>query len=137
MNPLQLFVLSIPGVYFNSVLIVWFVTMFAKHGLIFSPIRAFNVMKPVLKAFAFGFIPGAIISNLIAFSTGKINFLIVLPAMAGIVVSAYILHQDLLRQSQSTRKANIFILIIGVMMSVLAGWALVLEGLKTAVPNVG
>ncbi|KPN62010.1 hypothetical protein SAMN04488527_11818 [Aliiroseovarius crassostreae] len=124
MRSVLLFVVSIPGIYFNPVLIVWFVTMLAKHGLIFSPIRAFNVMKPLSKAVLYGFVPDAILTNVITFSLGKSNLLVILPAVIGISFSAYMLHWELIINSANSRRTNIYVLNVGLIMTLSLGWCI-------------
>lgn len=123
MNSTQIFFFSLPGIYFNSVLIVWFTTIFSIHGFIFSPIRAFKTMKPVMKALLYGFIPGALISNVIAFSSDSVSILATLPAVIGVAVSAYILHKDLFIISLNARRTAIFVAVFFVLMAVLFGWS--------------
>ncbi|MDA7963858.1 hypothetical protein [Ruegeria sp.] len=123
MSPIQLFALSIPGVYFNSVLIVWFITIFSIHGFIFSPVRAFKTMKPVMKAFLYGFIPGALISNIIAFNMETANILAMLPVVFGVAVSAFVLHKELFRISSNPRKTVMYVAVFFVLMTLLFGWS--------------
>lgn len=122
MSPLQLLVLSLPGAYFNSVLLVWFFVLFSEKGLVFSISRSFSALKPLLRCLLFGIVPGTILSNIIAiFGTNSV-FSVSVPVLIGAVVSAWILHRDILAHVQNKRTVNIAIAIIFLAMVALVGW---------------
>lgn len=122
MGPLQFFLLSLPGTYFNSVLLVWFFVLFSEHGLIFSIARAFSVLKPLLKCLLYGIIPGTIISNIIAFVEKNSIFWVSVPVLVGMAVSAWLLHKEVLLHVQRKRTGNIAIAVVFLTMTALVGW---------------
>ncbi|WP_171207338.1 MULTISPECIES: hypothetical protein [unclassified Ruegeria] len=122
MSDLQLILFSIPGVYFNAVLLTWFVETFRKNGLVFAPARGFKLMTPVFKAFLFGVVPGAVITNYLAFYTEKPHVYVSVPMVIGIVVSGIVLHRDLISHSENLPKTNAVIAGIGLALAVFWGF---------------
>ncbi|WP_319544695.1 hypothetical protein [Ruegeria conchae] len=122
MTNLPLLCLSMPGVYFNSALLVWFFVVFSEHGLIFSISRGFSVFKPFLKCLVYGAIPGMILTNIVSIFVNNSVFLISLPSLIGVTVSAWLLHQEILANVQSKRNGNIAVIIVFLIMAALVGW---------------
>ncbi|WP_170556997.1 hypothetical protein [Ruegeria atlantica] len=124
MPPLQLFLLSLPGLYFNSVLLVWFFVQFSEHGLIFSIARSFSVLKPLLRCMLYGIVPGLIVSNVIVFFGTNSILLISIPGMVGAAISAWLLHKEILGNVQNKKTGNIAIAVVFLAMAALVLWAI-------------
>ncbi|MFA3915883.1 hypothetical protein AB1E33_02695 [Ruegeria sp. 2012CJ15-1] len=121
MNPLYFFLLSLAGLYFNSVLFVWFATMFSKHGLIFSPSRGFTVAKPLLKCLLSGAVPGIFLTYILAKFVETATILLSVPLLIGVTISAWLLHKEILIHSQNRRRSNTAVLTLGLAMAAIVG----------------
>ena len=117
---------SIPGAYFNAVLICYFVHLLRTHGLIFNPVRVVKLMWPVLKAMLCGFVPAAIITAiLLNHQASSPNLALVLGPL-GALVSAIVLHRLLLRDISETRPWTMAIVILALVQTLLVAVSLFL-----------
>ena len=119
-----LFLGSVPGAYFNAVLVCFFVNLFRQHGLVFNPVKAVKLIWPVFKAMLLGFIPAAIASTVIQQLVPSLVNAPLLIAPLGALVSAVLLHRMFLTEISNTRNWNIAIAILTLVQVVLVGSAL-------------
>lgn len=115
---------SIPGAYFNAVLICFFVNLFRQHGLVFNPVKAMKLIWPVFKAMLLGFIPAAIASTVIQQLVPSLVNAPLLIVPLGALVSAVLLHRMFLTEIGNTRNWNIAVAILAVVQIALLGFSL-------------
>jgi hypothetical protein len=111
---------SLPGIYFNAILICWFTVYYQKNGMVSSSIKPMKSIRPLLKAFAVGGLPGLVLSNILLFQLPKAGALIIsTPALIGILISGILLHKDFLSNVGKKRTWNIRIALIIIVSTVL------------------
>lgn len=120
---------SLPGAYFNAVLICYFVHLLRTHGMTFDPLKVVKLMWPVLKAMLFGFLPAAIVTAILLNHQASSPNLALVVGPLGALASAIVLHRLLLRDITDTRPWNkaigilvlVQILFVAVMLFLLRG----------------
>jgi len=59
------FLVSVPGAYFNAVLMCFFVNLYRQHGFVFNPVKAMKLIRSAFKAMLLGVLPAVILSMVI------------------------------------------------------------------------
>ena len=90
----------------------WLVHTRKLKGIVYSPIRLFRIYKPVIKAFAIGFLPAALIIAFIAPDTPEELSTAIWVYSAGLLVSGVLVHRDLLSRVETPRPWQITISVI-------------------------
>jgi hypothetical protein len=103
---------SLPGVYFNAVLICFFFNLLRQNGLVLNPVKAAKLIWPVFKSMLLGFVPAAILSSLIQRLIPSPSIIAIVIVSLGALISAILLHRFLLGEVDSPRKWNIAIAIL-------------------------
>lgn len=114
----ELILLSIPGIYFISVIAAWFAAQTLKHGLIIFPSDAYRVVKPLILALAFGVIPGGIVGNIVWFTAPDLRLYVMIPILLGAIVSGVYLHRELLNSVYRKNNWNIAVAILTIVMAI-------------------
>ena len=110
---------SLPGVYFNAVLICFFVNLLCQNGVVLNPVKAVSLIWPAFRSMLLGFVPAAILSSLIQQLIPSPNIITIVIVWLGALVSAILLHRFLLGEVDSPRKWNIAIAILACAMILL------------------
>ncbi len=103
---------SIPGAYFNAVLICFFSNLLRHHGLASNLINAIKLSWPVLEAILAGYVPAVLISAIIQYfvpSLASVQYLLI---PLGVLISATLLRRTFLTENSKTKKWNIVIIIL-------------------------
>lgn len=113
---------SLLGVYFNAVLICFFVNLVRQNGLVLNPVKSAKLIWPLLRSMLLGFAPAAIFISLIQQLIQSPNIVTVVIFSLGALVSAILLHRFLLSEVDNPRKWNVAIAILACAMILLL-WA--------------
>jgi hypothetical protein len=119
-----IFLASVPGAYFNAVLVCFFVNLFRLHGLVFNPTKALKLVLPAFKTMLSGFVPAVILTTAIQMSTPSMTYGPLLLVPLGILVSAVLLHRMLLAEISNTRNWNVAIAILALVQAGFVGFVL-------------
>jgi len=128
---IAIFPMRLPGIYFDSVLICWFVAAGKRHGL-WPSLQGFSaISKLFLRVFLFGFVPGAILTQVAWFLFPSLGYESLMPVLVGTLISSIILHHHVLSMVISKKKWNIAIGTLCMLIAALFYFALfALEGQK-------
>ena len=110
---------SLPGAYFNAVLVCYFVS-----GLFPKPMAAMKSEWPFLRSVLAGFVPASFLSALIQWQLPTYNGFAIFVVCVGVVVSAVLLHRSLLTEAKQPRRWNTAIAVLACGMIVLLGLSL-------------
>ena len=119
-----IFATSLTGIYFNSVLICFFVNLLRQNGMVLSPIKAARLVWPAFKSLLLGFFPAALLSALIQWLAPSFNSITFAIISMGGLISAILLHRYLLGEVNSTRPWNVAIVLLTLLMAFLTWTAL-------------
>lgn len=107
---------SIPGAYFNAVLVCFFVNLLRQNGLVLNPFKAAKLIWPAFKSMLLGFVPAAILSSLIQWLIPSLSSASLIIAPLGALVSAILLHRFLLNDVSNSKPWNIAIAVLACAM---------------------
>ncbi len=110
MQNLGLMVMMIVSFYALSTVACWLIMMRRTHGIVYAPVRLFRQYKPIIRAFAFGFFPAALIIAFIAPDSPEKLSSAFLIFSAGLLISGLLVHKDLRRKAPRTRAYEIVII---------------------------
>lgn len=103
---------SIPGAYFNAVLVCFFVNLLRQNGLVLNPFKAAKLIWPAFKSMLLGIVPTAILSSLIQWLIPSLSSANLVIVPLGALVSAILLHRVLLDNVSNPKLWNIAIAIL-------------------------
>jgi len=128
-----IFLSSVPGAYFNGILICFFVDLIRQHGFILSPWKVAKLTWPILKSLLLGFVPAVLISQFIQYFTSPALSISLILGALGVFVSAVLLHRVLLTKVNKATNWNIAIVVLALIQLALLGFLhSSISGLETA-----
>lgn len=103
---------SVPGAYFNAVLLCFFVNLLRQNGLVLNPVKAAKLIWPVFRSMLLGFVPAVLLSSIIQWLIPSLGNITLVLGPLGALVSAILLHRFLLGEVGNPRQWNIAIAIL-------------------------